>query len=69
MPEETKSLKERVEHRLKTGALFCDSGCDCTGGRPTLNPRAWGDLDFYLNPEHGHVSKLEAFANGEKTNA
>lgn len=47
-------------------ALFYDSGCYCTRGS---NLRAIGDseLDFYLEPSHGHISNIEKFIEENKS--
>lgn len=44
------------------GNLYFDTGCHCTGGQNLLLTD-WSALDFYLNPEHGHIPALEKFAN------
>lgn len=47
--------------------LFYDSGCYCVKYRNN-SPRLWSDLDFNLEPSHGHIPSIEAFisSNGEK---
>lgn len=45
---------------VKKEALFFDAGCDCTT-RQEVRLCDWNDLDFYLEPEHGHIPKIEAY--------
>jgi len=41
--------------------LGYDSGCYCTGGCGGWSPVSESQLDFYLDPSHGWISKLETF--------
>lgn len=42
--------------------LYFDAGCDCV--TYTVNePRSWEDLDFYFNPEYGHLKALQAWVS------
>lgn len=38
--------------------LYFDSGCNCVTYGPNIQPRDWEALDFYFQPEHGHIPKL-----------
>jgi len=40
--------------------LYYDNGCDCTGGSQ-YNECTVEELDFYLNPAHGHIEKITKF--------
>lgn len=42
--------------------LYYDAGCDCVNYEK-LEPRDWSDLDFYLDPKHGHVDRIEKWLN------
>ena len=40
--------------------LYYDSGCDCSRSSH-MEARPDSDLDFYLDPTHGHLPKIEKF--------
>jgi hypothetical protein len=40
--------------------LYFDHGCGCVKNHQ-ISERPWSTLDFFLVPEHGHISKIEKF--------
>jgi len=74
------ALKEKGRFKLRTcsicsvplyyfvheGSLFFDSNCDCSSYCSDPKPSDWAELDFYLEPEHGHITKIQAFIGENK---
>lgn len=50
-----------VGWRVIDGQFCFDSGCNCCGDGYSPEARDEEELDFYVNPIHGHVEKLEAW--------
>lgn len=48
-------------HYLYLGeCLHFDSGCHCSG-RQNMHREDESDLDFYLDPQHGHTENIQKF--------
>ena len=46
--------------------LCYDSGCYCVS-YINNSPCDWDKLDFYLEPNHGHIAKIEKFISEEQS--
>lgn len=50
-----------MHFRIIHDRLEYDSGCLCTNTTPNWEERPMDELDFYLEPEHGHLDKIMEF--------
>jgi len=41
--------------------LGFDGACDCTMFGSSIQNRDWSDLDFYLDPKHGHIDAINKY--------
>lgn len=46
---------------VENGHLFFNSNCDCIAIWSEPKFSEWSELDFYLEPDHGHIENITKF--------